>query len=305
MSDKFDKILNDCIDRINGGQTVEDCLADYPDHAENLQPMLESMQITKGGFVSIPIATARQRARQRMMAALRQPETKKARAVFAFPNIWKNMKVLATASAVLAIALASYFGVVLTSTQIVPAIANAEGNFALLISDEPNDIGDFDSLIMIVDKIHLRSAEDSRKLVEIDTDDVEVDLVLLQGENALQIWHGDVTEGYYTEVLLYSDSVTGVLAASGDTVEIKLPSGRLSLKAEFSVGGDEELTDFVYDITVIGTGSRKYILQPNTNESGTDKQFQKVDEKGPGAVDGHDNGQDDGQGGGGQGQGQG
>ena len=92
MSDKFDKILNDCIDRINQGHTVEDCLADYPERADDLQPMLESMLFAKGGFASIPTDSTRQRARQRMMIALRQSESKQVKPRFVFPNILRNVK---------------------------------------------------------------------------------------------------------------------------------------------------------------------------------------------------------------------
>jgi len=318
MSDKFEVMLNECIDRINGGQTVAACIADYPEQADELGPMLDAMFATKDAFASVPTAPARQRARQRMMAALHQSEAKKVRAGFTFPNIFRSMKVLATAAAVLVIALASYFGVVLTSTQIVPAIANAEGNFSLLISDAPNDIGDFDSLTMIVDKIRLKSAEESRKWIEIDADDAEVDLTLLVGDNALEIWRGDVPEGDYSEVVLYSNNVSGVLTASGQTVEIKLLSGKLSLKGDFSVGGTAEVTDFVYDITVNVTPSGEYILQPNTNESGTGKEINRVNSQGqpqgpgpddnPGQGDGGDSpgdgaGGDSGAGGPGSGQG--
>jgi len=308
MSDRFEKIINECIDRINGGNTIESCIADHTEHAAELEPMLNAMFATKSAFASVPSAPARQRARQRMLAALRESEAKHStKAGFAFPNILRSMKVLATAAAVLVIAIVSYFGVVLTSTQIVPTIASADGNFALLISDEPNDIGDFDSLTMIVDKIHLKPAGEARKWIEIDAEDTEVDLTLLQGDNAFEIWRGDVPEGDYTEALLYSNEVSGVLTTSGDTVTIKLPFSRLSLKGDFSVGSDEEVTDFVYDITVISAGqSGKYILQPNTNESGTGKQVNRVDRQGQPQNPG--DGQGQGQGGepgGGQGQGQG
>lgn len=299
MSNKFEVMLNECIDRINGGQTVAACIIDYPEQAAELGPMLDAMYATRSAFTSVPTAPARQRARQRMMAAIRQSEAKpRTRAGFAFPNIWKNMKVLATA-AVLVIALASYFGVVLTSTQIVPAIASADGNFSLLISDAPNDIGDFDSLTMIVDKIRLKSADDAKKWIEIDAEDTEVDLTLLQGDNALQIWRGDVPEGSYTEAVLYSNNVSGVLTGSGQTVEIKLPSGKLSLKGDFTVGSAAEVTDFVYDITVIASGSGKYILQPNTNDSGTGKEINRVNSQGQPQGPGPDDnpGQGDGAGG--------
>jgi len=304
MSDRFEKIINECIDRINGGDTIESCIADHTEYTAELEPMLDAMFATKSAFASVPTAPARQRARQRMMAALRQSEAKQVKTGFAFPSILRNMKVLATAAAVLVIALAGYFGVVLTSTQIVPAIANAEGNFALLISDAPNDIGDFESLTMIVDKIHLKPADEARKLIEIDAEDTEVDLVLLQGDKAFEIWRGDVPEGNYSEAVLYSNNVSGVLTGSGNTVSIKLPSGKLSLKGDFSVGGGEEAIDFVYDITVIGTGSGKYILQPNTNESGTGQQVNRVNSQGQPQGQGQ-GGEPGGGQGGGQGQGPG
>ncbi|MFC1951332.1 DUF4382 domain-containing protein [Chloroflexota bacterium] len=296
MSDKFEKILNECIDRVNAGQTVEYCLAEYPDYADDLVPMLDAMFVTKNAFEVVPVVEAKPRARQRMMAALRRTEEKKARVGISFPSIFRNVKILASAAAALIIAFAAYFGIFFTSTQIVPAIASADGSFALLISDEANAIGDFTSLTMIVDEVHLRSAEDSKKWIEIDAQGVEVDLVQLQGDNALQIWRGFVDDGDYTEALLYSSSVTGVLA-SGGTVQIKLPSkNRLSLKGDFTVADGEVPTDFVYDITVIKTGSGSYNLQPNTSASGTGQPFQKVGEKGPGAGQGPVDGQDDGQG---------
>ena len=136
MADKFEQILNDCIDRINGGDTVTSCVASYPAYADDLEPMLEAMFDTKAAFVPVVTAQARNRAKQRMLAAVRQTEVKKTRAGFAFPSILRNARVLATAALVLVIALASYFGIVFTSTQIVPVIANAEGNFSLLISDD-------------------------------------------------------------------------------------------------------------------------------------------------------------------------
>lgn len=295
MSDKFEKILNECIDLVNKGESIGDCISRYPEHADELQSLLESMLLTKSPFVSIPTASAKQRARQRMVIALNESEGQRSRSRFAFPSIFRNAKALAAAAAVLVIALAGYFGVTLiTSPQIVPAIASDEGNFALLISDAPNAIDDFTSLTMMVSKIRLKTADDSRKWIEIDTEDTMVDLVLLQEDNALEIWRGVVPAGEYTEAVLYSDSVNGVLESSENTISIKLPAGRLSLKMVFIVGEDAP-TEFVYDITVnpAETGSGQYILTPNASKSGTAQPFQRVDNQG--------NNQDQGQG---QGQGQ-
>ena len=280
MSDKFDRILNDCIDRINGGQSIESCLERYKEHADELKPMLMVMFDVKGAFDSVPTAAAKQRAKQRLMAALYQPEKKKIKAGFTFPVIFRNMKVLAAAAAVLVMVLAGYFGVVYTSTQIIPAEPGVDGNFSLLISDEPNAIGDFESLVMKVDKVQLKSAEGARKWIEIEVSGIEVDLVLLQDGKAFEIWRGDVPDGDYSEVVLFSNSVVGTLAGSGGRVDIKLPSGRLSLGIEFTVGGDEA-TEFVYDIVVLHPGqSGLYLLQPNAAKSGTDREIIRVDHLG-------------------------
>lgn len=294
MPDQFETILNDCINHINRGDTVASCIASYPEYAEELEPMLEAMYTTKSAFASVATTQVKERAKQRMMTAIRQAETKQQpRIGFVFPNILRNMKVLATAAASVVIAIVAYFSVVYTAApQIVTAIANEEGNFALLISDAPID--EFDSLIMVVDKVHLKLADEARKWIEIDVDDVEVDLTLLTGNNAFEIWRGDVPEGDYTEAVLFSNSVVGTLTDNG-TVNIKLPSGKLSLIGDFTVGASEELTDFVYDITVISAGqSGQYILQPNTNESGVGKQINRVDKHGE--PQGNGNGQGNGPG---------
>jgi len=40
MNKRFDEILDECISRINSGGRLEHCLAKYPDHAEELEPLL-------------------------------------------------------------------------------------------------------------------------------------------------------------------------------------------------------------------------------------------------------------------------
>jgi hypothetical protein len=35
-------ILDDCVHRMRGGESVEDCLADYPEQAAELAPMLRA-----------------------------------------------------------------------------------------------------------------------------------------------------------------------------------------------------------------------------------------------------------------------
>ena len=48
MSRKFDTVLDDCMDLLRAGVGVEDCLARYPEHAEELRPLLSLASAVKG-----------------------------------------------------------------------------------------------------------------------------------------------------------------------------------------------------------------------------------------------------------------
>jgi hypothetical protein len=147
------------------------------------------------------------------------------------------------------------------------------------LSDAPNDIADFESLTVTIEYIELKP-RDGGPAVSITPDGSPVDLTPLQGDLAQELWRGDVPEGDYTAVLVQVSVVEGVLAESGESADVDLPSDKLRVSADFSVGGDDP-TSFVFDITVhrsgnAGTGAR-YILFPQADESGADRPIQKVE----------------------------
>ena len=77
MSDRFDNILDTCVDGINRGERIEDCLADYPECAPELEPLFRSMLLTKNAHSFEPRPSARQEAKQRFTAALRESEQRR------------------------------------------------------------------------------------------------------------------------------------------------------------------------------------------------------------------------------------
>jgi hypothetical protein len=118
--------------------------------------------------------------------------------------------------------------------------------------------------------------EESDDWVVRDVNSTTVDLTELQGENATQLKRANVPNGTYTQVRLHISEVDGTLK-DGSQVNVKLPSSRLKLNSEFTVGNGEEV-DFVYDATVFEAGnSGKYILKPVASESGTDVPIKSVD----------------------------
>jgi hypothetical protein len=101
-----------------------------------------------------------------------------------------------------------------------------------------------------------------------EINETTVDLTELQGPNASKLSVLHVPDGTYTKVFVYVSEVNGTLK-NGEHVNVKLPSQRLHLNKEFTVGADEEI-DFVFDITVFEAGkSGKYVLKPVVSESGT------------------------------------
>ncbi|WP_311170980.1 DUF4382 domain-containing protein [Halobellus ordinarius] len=113
--------------------------------------------------------------------------------------------------------------------------------------------------------------------VEYEVDNRTVDLTELKGANATKLSSLDVPNGSYEKVFVYVSEVNGTLKDGSDQ-RVKLPSGKLQLNSEFTVGNGESV-DFVFDITAVKAGnSGKYILKPVISESGTDVEIESVDE---------------------------
>ena len=158
------------------------------------------------------------------------------------------------------------------------ATGESDANFRFLISDDVNEIDNFSSVIVTVSKIGFQQGGESGGWQEFTPDITEVDLKPLSGDNALEIWSGNLSAGTYSKVFIYVTEVNGTLIPElgGERADIKLPSNKLQISKPFTIS-ENETTSFVYDITVIKAGqSGQYILQPQISESGADKEFNKM-----------------------------
>jgi len=263
MTDDFDRILDECIDRINRGASLADCLSDYPKYSEKLRPLLQSMHDVQKACAFMPSADSKRAARQRFHAALDRQRQVSAPSSFlrVIPRsaVWAIIAVL-----VVAVMAVLVIQPVLNPLTVVPS---PEGNFAFLISDEPNDIGDFESLNVTISRVVLQRAG-SLKRLEFTPETETVDLTQLQGEQSQEIWRGNVTAGRYSHIYVYVSKVTGKLESTGHIVDVKLPSSKLHISMPFDVT-DDAVTSFTFDITVVATGNNgRYILKPQIGESG-------------------------------------
>ena len=270
MVNDFDRILDECIGRIGRGETVEACLSDHPEYSKQLEPLLKAMVQTKATYSFTPETDVKRMARERFYAALerkRQPSF--------LSRILARRLVWATLASVLVVFVVGYVALRATIFPTEPPSItipgpNADGNFAFLVSDEVNAIGDFSNLYVTIDKVGLLKSGDSEHWVEFSPEVKEFDLTLLPGEKTQELWRGNVPEGDYSKVIIYVTGVRGTLKATGETLEIKLPSDKLQLSKTFQVSAGN-ITSFTYDITVVnagnGQGGGKYLLKPQVGES--------------------------------------
>jgi len=279
MTDNLDALLDECIDRINRGQSLEECLARYPEHAERLEPLLRSILDIRATCSPMPSPAAKAAARRRLHAALHNDNSKRRskmnRRAFALPFGRPKAWVAIAAVALLAIiAGISSWALMPGGT---PAPAFAQANFRLLISDDENAIGDFDHLNVTITSIRVHSAS-SGDWIDLEPAVSEVDLVGLQELNATEIWSGNLTEGWYTMVFLDVEYATGVLNATGAHVDVRAPSETLKINKPFAVTNTTQTT-FVFDISVVSAGqSGQYNLKPVIGKSGAGQPFHLVDE---------------------------
>ncbi len=289
MVNNFDKILDECIDRINRGQSVEACLADYPDYAEQLEPLLRTMTQTQAVYSFAPSASAKMAARQRFNAVLEGLEQKRWEKQSFFTRVFARPAVWATVAAVLVLLIGGFFGLrsVLYPTDTVPTyvspVPDPAGNFVFLISDDVNAIDDFESLNVSISSIGLLPGGDADSWIEFEPEVNDVDLTLVPGDKTQEIWRGNIPEGHYNRVFVYVTDVRGILKETGGTVEVKLPSQKLHISKNFQVTADT-VTSFTYDLTVVATGNAqsgtKYILQPQVDQSGADSKLKENKGKG-------------------------
>ncbi|WP_254821832.1 DUF4382 domain-containing protein [Haloglomus halophilum] len=180
---------------------------------------------------------------------------------------------------------------------------DAVGTINFYISDQPGAIEDFEHLNVTIDEVAFQKAEgddDSEATAtntstgeddaEADDDDAEesgwqtfdvdsrtVDLTELKGANATLLQEFEVENGTYTQVRISVSDINGTLT-DGSSADVKLPSEKLRINQQFTVGNNESV-DFVYDINVVKRGnSGSYNIKPVAGQSGTDVPINKVGE---------------------------
>ena len=127
MSDSnFDNILNDCLERLAAGESVADCLAHYPEHADELAPLLRMGQATMDvSRAATPSAAGKARGMARMQAALAEGRTRHGRRRWQMPRVfWRPISApIAAAFMVVFLTIVAAGGTTVASANSIPGEA--------------------------------------------------------------------------------------------------------------------------------------------------------------------------------------
>lgn len=140
------------------------------------------------------------------------------------------------------------------------------GNFMLMVSDAPADIGDFDSLVVSFSGARVFMSGEPGGFDEFGLEGTQVDLTEVVGEKAVSVLNVPLSEGTYTKVEMHVADVEGIV--NGSDVDVMVPSNKLQIVRPFEIVEGED-TMFVFDINVVRKGhSDEYNLLPVIGKSG-------------------------------------
>jgi len=257
MSKDFDKILDECIDRMNSGQSLEDCLKLYPELAGELKPCLKAMRELHVQSAFIPSQAAKARGRERLHQAMVELDQKRQELPL-LQRLFKQPRVWAPIAAALVLAIIGY-GV---WSMFIPAptpVAYA-GILEVRVTDAPTY--DVSAINVTVGDIEVQKAETETGWISIIEEDRSFDLLKIRGVEEV-LGSKEVDAGNYTQIRMDVKEVT--VTIDGEPQNTVLPSGKLKLLGSFKVERDKTTVltlDFDADKSVVITGTGKVIFKP-------------------------------------------
>ena len=91
-SRELDNVLDECLERLLiKGETVEQCLQSFPEHAGELEPLLETALATNKASSIKPRPEFRDKARAQFYSALQVMESKKGYPIFGWQLRWATV----------------------------------------------------------------------------------------------------------------------------------------------------------------------------------------------------------------------
>jgi len=167
---EFDNIFDECLERILDGETLEQCLARYPEQAAELKPLLETVLAVKEASAVEPRPEFKARARYQFRSALQEKVAPQRRPFFGWLPRW------ATALAIVLVVLLAGGGTKLATENVQLALTTSDLDKARLCANFADR--------RVTEIIYMAERGDARRVEEITErlDDRLETLVVLVSE---------------------------------------------------------------------------------------------------------------------------
>jgi hypothetical protein len=152
------QLLEECLQRMQIGEPLERILADYPERAEELRPLLESARMAQANALYLPPVSGNQRSRVQFLEAAARQARRQPKVAFSLPRFAPLLL-----SAVMLV-LVAVFGLALASGRSLPG----QPLYGMKRSVEQAQLalsGDALGRIALEDTFDQRRAEEVRRLI--------------------------------------------------------------------------------------------------------------------------------------------
>ena len=136
-SKEFENILDECLEMVFDGESIETCLENFPEHSAELKPLLETVMDARGATDIKPRAEFKRQAFYDFQAAVRDLPSQQTLGFFSFQQWW------VTAAAVVAVIVLGGGGTAMAANSSLPdsflypvKLATESARIALTFSDE-------------------------------------------------------------------------------------------------------------------------------------------------------------------------
>ncbi len=159
--------------------------------------------------------------------------------------------------------LSAFSGLALGSLLAGCGSSGETGTLSTSVSDQPGDIGDFDSLLIQINGIRVKPEDEDLRQLDADA---EVDLTELVGEASALVNESELETGAFEFLQLEADATEATLT-DGSSAEVMLPGDApLKFNEAFEIRTGQT-TAFLADFTPVKQGQTdRYVLQPVADE---------------------------------------
>lgn len=234
MDKKFEEILDDCLDRLSRGETINDCLKRYPDYTKELRPHLMTAQRLDKSFV--PSKTGKERGREKLIKAMNAEEKRRPSAI---KNIFGRRIVWAPLAVVLALAViaSAIWGVFLPPTEPVYA-----GTLEVSVTNVQSQPG-ISSIQVTVSSVEVHREATGwhwwGRWINVIDEEQTFDLVEIKDIERI-LGEAKIEPGSYDRIRMKVEDVT--LVINGKAVVADVPNHMVTLNQPFEVKEKERAT---------------------------------------------------------------